>query len=391
MRDKEIFTGKEEIILSKALHMCCARGLNGHGYDSMQGQIKAINYFISCNVKEFLNKYPDICPEFTEMFEQLKEQYDKYVKEERFFGAWGEDYKDGIMKIHNYFNTLPLFVYGSLMNGQSNHDYYLTESNFIGNATLDGYEIYDLGFYPGIIEGSEKVYGEVYDINELTLKSIDRLEGEGSLYIRKLVKVLLDNGNFIDAWCYIYNRSVEGCNKITGRYGQEEMVWYVAYGSNLLEERLKFYIEGGLCVYNGKYYRGCKDKTLFSETRPIIIPYDMYYSNYNKGSWENSAVSFLNLSYPGKAYGKAYKIKRSQLDEIHLQEGSSSTWYPNVIQLENIEGLPAYTVANYQDMNKESFSKVSAEYGYVLYKGMKETYPELSDIEIFNYIKGCGN
>ena len=40
--------------------MCCARRLQGHGYDSMDGQIKAINYFMKCNIKDFLKKYPNM-------------------------------------------------------------------------------------------------------------------------------------------------------------------------------------------------------------------------------------------------------------------------------------------------------------------------------------------
>lgn len=390
LNNKDVFTGKEDIILSKALHMCCARRLQGHGYDSMDGQIKAINYFMKCNIKDFLKKYPNICPEFTEMFQMIKECYSKYEKEQGFFGPWGANYKDDILKINRYFNSMPVFVYGTLMKNQSNHDDYLADSHYVGAATLSGYEIYDLGCYPGIVEGTGKVYGEVYDINENTLKAMDRLEGEGSLYIRKSVKVTLADGNYIDAWCYIYNHSIEGCNKVFGRYGQDESIWYVAYGSNLFEERIKYYIEGGLCIYNGRRYRGCKDKTLYSDTRPVMIPYDMYYSNYNRGSWKNSAVSFLDLSRPGKAYGRAYKIKRSQLEDIHLQEGTSSLWYPDCIQLDDIDGLPAYTASNYQVKQKDSFNKVSAEYGYVLFKGLKETYPELSDDDIYSYLKNCG-
>lgn len=390
LEDKDVFTGKEDIILSKALYMCCARGLSGHGYDSIRGQIKAINYFINCDVKTFLIKYPHICPKFTEMFKQIKEQYAKYVKEQRFTGVWGEDYENEIRNIYKYFNDTPVLVYGTLMKGQSNHDYFLGNANFLGKAMLPNYEMYDLGSYPGIVEGFGKVQGEVYGVDDSILESIDYLESEGNLYIRKLVKVFLSNDEIMDAWCYIYNRSVEGYDKINGRYSQEEMIWYVAYGSNLLEERLKYYIEGGFCEYNNKHYQGCKDKTLFLETRPVMIPYNMYYSNFNKGAWENSAVSFLDLSKSGKAYGRAYKIKRSQLDDIHLQEGKGSFWYPNCIQLDDIDGLSAYAIANYQIKEKEPFSKVSAEYRYVLYKGMKEAYPELSDAEIFSYLKDCG-
>jgi len=98
----------------------------------------------------------------------------------------------------------------------------------------------------------------------------------------------------------------------------------------------------------------------------------------------------LDLTTPGRAFGRAYKIKRSQLNELHNQEGKSPNWYPNCIQLEDIDGIPAFTVAGYQLKQKEPFSRVSAEYGYVLYKGMKEAYPHLKEGEIFDYLKACG-
>ena len=71
-------------------------------------------------------------------------------------------------------------------------------------------------------------------------------------------------------------------------------------------------------------------------------------------------------------------------------ETDISLWYPDCIQLDDIDGLPAYTASNYQVKQKDSFNKVSAEYGYVLFKGLKETYPELSDDDIYSYLKNCG-
>ena len=116
----------------------------------------------------------------------------------------------------------------------------------------------------------------------------------------------------------------------------------------------------------------------------------MYYSNYDMGSWRRSAVAFLDLSKPGQAYGRAYKIKKSQLEEIHGKEGRGTNWYPECIFLGCIDGTPAYTYAGYETKKKESFDRVSSEYGIVLYKGMKETYPEMSDDDIMEYLRGCG-
>ena len=189
---------------------------------------------------------------------------------------------------------------------------------------------------------------------------------------------------------YVYNHCVDGCNKIEGRYGQDEMVWYVSYGSNMLEERLKYYITGGTCLFNGMSYFACNDRTLPCESRKVEIPFDMFYSNYGMGSWSDSAVAFLDMSKPGFSYGRAYKIKKNQLEELHSKEGKSIHWYPECIRLEDIEGIPTYTFAGFSAKKKEPFSRVSAEYGIVLYKGMKETYPELTDKEILRYLQNCG-
>jgi gamma-glutamylcyclotransferase (GGCT)/AIG2-like uncharacterized protein YtfP len=280
-----------------------------------------------------------------------------------------------------------IFVYGTLMKGQANYDYFMKEATFIGNGCISGYEMYDLGSFPGIIPGDGSVNGEVYDVSDRELEAINRLEGEGSLYIKTEVEVELETGEKIPASAYVYNHSVSGCRRHYGKYGDEEYVWYVSYGSNLLEDRLRLYIQGGKCNYNGKYYSPCSDTTMPMESRPIIIPYDMYYANFGRGSWKNSAVSFLDTSKPGKAYGRAYKIKRSQLDGIHEKEGD--IWYPDIIKLDNICGYEAYTFSNNITKKKEPFDRISAEYGIILYRGMKETYSEMRDDEIFEYLKNC--
>jgi len=386
--DKDILTGKEDIILRNAMRACCERQLNGHGYDSLGDKIKAIYYFMDCDVKEFIERYPFICPEFNEMFEKLKMQFSEMEAKEQFGGDWGEDYKNEILDINYYFSSNYIFVYGTLMKGQSNHNRYLSNAAFLGNGSIEGFEMYDLGYYPGIIAGDGTVYGEVYSVSDAELSAINRLEGEGDLYIKTNVKVSLDSGEVIDASAYVYNYSVANCKRLNCKYGSEEYVWYVSYGSNLLEERLGFYIQGGYCSYNNRDYPPCTDTTMPTESRPVMIPYDMYYSNFNMGSWKNSAVSFLDLSHKGMSYGRAYKVKKSQLKDIHHQEGNTSRWYPECIRLDDIDGMEAYTFAGYDVKNKEPFSRVSAEYGIVLYRGMKECYPEMSDKEIFEYLKG---
>ena len=73
-----------------------------------------------------------------------------------------------------------------------------------------------------------------------------------------------------------------------------DYLWYVSYGSNMLEERFRAYIEGGYCRFNCNSYDGCEDKTFPQKSKSIELPYDMYYGNYSP-SW-CGAVSFLDMS-----------------------------------------------------------------------------------------------
>lgn len=389
LRDVDCLSGKEQSILPRAMQMCCARGLNGHGYDSLKGLIAAVNYFIKCDVVEFLDSYPDMCPEFTEMFQKIREHFSDRVDCEQFLGDWGESCEESIRSINAAFQGTNIFVYGTLLKGQSNHRSFLKDENFIGTGTVEGYDMYDLGCFPGIVKGTGKVCGEVYSLTADELKRIDRLEGEGSLYKKVKTTVRMADASEVKAFVYVYLHDVEGYTLLHGRYG-EKKVWYVSYGSNLLEERLRYYIQGGTYPANGKQYRACQNTDMPTDSRQVMIPYNMFYSNYDMGSWRNSAVCFLDLTRPGEAYGRAYLVTEEQLKHIHKQESPHTNWYPERIKLDDIDGIPAYTCGGYQKKKHEPFCKISAEYGIVLYRGLNEAYPELSEPEIMNYLRKCG-
>lgn len=114
-----------------------------------------------------------------------------------------------------------LFVYGSLISHNSHH-YLLEGSKFVGRAILENYGLYKIAWYPGIVlkEGS-KVLGEVYEVDENTLKKIDEFEGEGELYKREKIKVILENKKELEVWTYIYLQEVEEENYIP----LEEQPW----------------------------------------------------------------------------------------------------------------------------------------------------------------------
>lgn len=88
-----------------------------------------------------------------------------------------------------------VFVYGTLKRGIHNHRL-LEQSQYIGEAfTVEKFRMYTTGF-PVLFEDLEgkSVFGEVYDVDEETLKNLDHLEAEGRMYDRKHVTVYLTSG-----------------------------------------------------------------------------------------------------------------------------------------------------------------------------------------------------
>lgn len=120
--------------------------------------------------------------------------------------------------ITNNINNVPVFVYGTLMKkGSASH--YMRDADFLGEASLPGYAMYDLGWYPGILPAKDStVHGEVYLVSGEMLQSMDHYEGEGFLYIRQSVPVVGADG-YEEAQAYVYLRPVDEAQRIhSGRW-----------------------------------------------------------------------------------------------------------------------------------------------------------------------------
>lgn len=96
-----------------------------------------------------------------------------------------------------------VFVYGSLLRGESNH-FRLACSRFLGEAsTVPLFDLFDMGGFPAIVEGGTlSVRGEVYAVNRDTLCLLDELE-EHPVYYRR-TQVALEDGS--DAMAYVLPR-----------------------------------------------------------------------------------------------------------------------------------------------------------------------------------------
>ncbi|MFN3659806.1 MAG: gamma-glutamylcyclotransferase [Brevinematales bacterium] len=103
-----------------------------------------------------------------------------------------------------------LFVYGTLCRGKEAH-FLLKDSPFVTEGYVEG-TLYDLGVgFPalGVDEIQGRVYGEVYDISEDLVDTLDHYEGcspedeENSLYLRKEIVFYPEKGKPFSVQAYV--------------------------------------------------------------------------------------------------------------------------------------------------------------------------------------------
>ena len=91
-----------------------------------------------------------------------------------------------------------VFVYGTLKSGDRNN-YLLKGSKFIQKDSIFG-TLFDLGRFPALTDGHKKVYGEIWEISDETLRRLDRLEGVPHLYSRHQIQT--SHGTIKKPWVY---------------------------------------------------------------------------------------------------------------------------------------------------------------------------------------------
>lgn len=74
-----------------------------------------------------------------------------------------------------------LFVYGTLMRGESNHSC-LENAEFLGDDEVENARIFDLGAYPMMLSGEGVVKGELYHVPLKTVQLLDVLEGHPNYF-----------------------------------------------------------------------------------------------------------------------------------------------------------------------------------------------------------------
>ena len=265
-----------------------------------------------------------------------------------------------------------IFVYGTLMRGETNA-HYLDNSKKIGNGYIDGYQLLQLDGYPGIIPGEGKVFGELYIVDEKTKEQLDILEGDEYHYSIGMIDC--DN-KLIEAHFYefIPLDEVEYYPAYTLNHRWVDIshyVWYACYGSNLLDDRFNIYISR------------TSSKQTPLDSKSIILPYDLYFAKVSH-KWNNQGVAFVDTDVQGESYGWMYLITKEQYEEVKEMEGS---WYNRLVKVRTDKlGIDILTfTAPYR------FDEVSPSQDYieVIGAGLKEKYHmKNEDIDEYLGVKG---
>ena len=118
-----------------------------------------------------------------------------------------------------------VFVYGTLQRGQVRDNAWPCKPRAVKSAVVLGY-LYDLGDYPALTPGSDRVRGELwqfaYEQMDPTLVVLDMIEGyaDGAEDLHRRVEVTCQCGSqVISAFSYHYARPLEPEWRIPARDG----------------------------------------------------------------------------------------------------------------------------------------------------------------------------
>jgi gamma-glutamylaminecyclotransferase len=92
-----------------------------------------------------------------------------------------------------------IFVYGTLLHGEKNHEL-LDGATFRGEATtLPCFQLYDMGWHPALVRGGPiAVRGELYSVSSRVLARLDELEEHPKWFRRELIE--LDDGRVVQSY-----------------------------------------------------------------------------------------------------------------------------------------------------------------------------------------------
>lgn len=136
------------------------------------------------------------------------------------------------------------------------------------------------------------------------------------------------------------------------------MVWYVAYGSNLAEQRLQCYLDGTSPAGAGRSMRGARDATPPRRSAPCRLRGRLRFSRRSR-VW-GGGIAFYDPDGTDEVWARRYLVSWAQFEDIYAQENGRPTaplardaigaapdgdagWYRRTLALDSWQGHPSVT------------------------------------------------
>lgn len=173
------------------------------------------------------------------------------------------------------------------------------------------------------------------------------------------------------------------------------LVWYVAYGSNLERGRFDCYLEGGVPAGGARDYAGCTDPSAPMEDVAVELPGRLVFAG--RSTVWGGGMAVYDRTGSGQVAGRAYLLTCDQVGDVVAQEmrrepagefarrlvaalahGDSLQVlgpgrYETVVRLEDVDDRPAFTVTC-DDVDELAPQAPTAPYLRTIAAGLRDAH-----------------
>jgi hypothetical protein len=148
-----------------------------------------------------------------------------------------------------------------------------------------------------------------------------------------------------------------------------EVVWYVAYGSNLSEARFRRYVDRPLA------------------DRPTTIGHPLWFGGESR-IWTGGRAYVDHHPAPERVtLARAWLLDAGQWDDLHAQENAAGS-YPTVLDLGRYEGVPVRSFTGPDAFDPAACTRPSVDYLRTIATGLAEAHG-LDAADATTYLLGC--
>ena len=183
-------------------------------------------------------------------------------------------------------------------------------------------------------------------------------------------------------------------------------VWYVAYGSNLSEERFRCYLGGGRPAGGARLCTGCRDPRSPRRRVSLEVSGGLYFAG--ESSVWSGGRAYVDPSYAGQVAARAYLVTAGQFSDVVAQEtrrpvgtdlrlhglgsgdvlGVPGLYYTRAVCVGRLDDVPLITMTA-EPHEPELWAAPSAPYLATIAAGLREAHG-WDDARISAYLASAG-